>query len=467
MSAENRAILEEVKKLISEGGKLAGDGSRKAAQSVLKEAYSKAKAASKLHIVGVPFAHAQLLQELGTAQANAGDFRGAQKSFKLARWAALDATRAITSSREREEFADDIAIEEALLFLEQDKKHETFRAVKQIKDKKRCAKGWAELGKAKAASGTIDEAVECFGHARERAAKIKQHAEREFFLDDLALQESEALAHAPDPAAKAPDGEAPLGGKAATLHALARANERATAGDKAALQELVGYLDHVSAEVRHAAIRNVSELSFRRELDRNVTIGPLFAALKHSDPVLAEEASAAFDTLILVGGLNHIPDQELVAEFSGLLKHSSMAVRKNAVKALRNLRDTTAIPSLLSLLKPGSKIGRMISGDKSEQLRIAVIEALEALDDEICAGALLHTLRKDLSDNVREYAIRALARLGGVEAAPDIAKLLKHPRLSHAASGAVLAYRERGLISFEQVEMLKLGLNPEEVVPRR
>ena len=144
-----------------------------------------------------------------------------------------------------------------------------------------------------------------------------------------------------------------------------------------------------------------------------------------------------------------------------------MAVRKNAVKALRNLGDTSAIPALLPLLKHGSKIGRMMSGDKGEQLRIAVIEALEALGDEICAGALLHTLRKDPSHNVKEYAIRALAQLGCVEAVPDIAKLLKHPRLSHAASGAILDYRERGLISFEQVEMLKRGFNPEEVVPMK
>ena len=115
-----------------------------------------------------------------------------------------------------------------------------------------------------------------------------------------------------------------------------------------------------------------------------------------------------------VWALTQFHDPRLVAPLAGALADGDATARALAAGKLADLCDRAAVPALVAALE-----------DSEAHVREEVTRALGRLGDPAALEPLLHALRADPGDHVREAAATAVGTLGGAD-----------PRAVHALRAA-------------------------------
>jgi HEAT repeat protein len=129
------------------------------------------------------------------------------------------------------------------------------------------------------------------------------------------------------------------------------------------------------------------------------SVSPLIAALKDDDPIVRRNATKA---------LGEIKDAGAVEPLINSLKDSDLIVRRNAAKALGEIKDMRAVEPLIVSLK-----------DDSAVVRRNAAESLGEIKDSRATESLV-TCLKDGDAIVRKNAALALKEIGAPGSVADI-----------------------------------------------
>ena len=112
-----------------------------------------------------------------------------------------------------------------------------------------------------------------------------------------------------------------------------------------------------------------------------------------------------------------IQEAKKAGDVGALVKHlNDPEHRDAAARALGQLQAEEAVPALLCLLS-----------DRFVRPRRAATVALGRIGSMDATGALVRTLERDESDQVRAYAASSLGRIGDSESVPGLIKALQDP----------------------------------------
>jgi HEAT repeat protein len=217
--------------------------------------------------------------------------------------------------------------------------------------------------------------------------------------------------------------------------------------DSMAVEPLSGLLADDDADVRRAAVRALAARGGVRVVE------PLIAALDDRDQGVRAAAAAAVYRRLMTD-----PDQDARRETASILGRLRAAdaveplvksimdadegVRVASIKALGAIGDMAAVGPLIVVLAHEQVRARQ-TGRSSLAVERAAGQALDLLCDERALDALEEMVRHDDSE-VREIAVRRLAKLGTPAVAESLAATLDDPdpviRRSAARGLAEIAY---------------------------
>ena len=209
--------------------------------------------------------------------------------------------------------------------------------------------------------------------------------------------------------------------------------------DPDAVEPLSVLLDDESVAVRRAATAALSERGGLRVVE------PLIRALGNPDPDVRSIASTAVfrrlmtdtDTdarRVTATAIGRIRAPEGVGPLLKAIKDSDEGVRVAATNALAAIGDVQAVLPLVLVVAREESRSRS-TGQADAAMKRAAMQALDTLCDERAIEPLKTALAHEDSD-VREVAIRRLARIGSPEVAAALAPLLTDadPAIRRAAA---------------------------------
>lgn len=216
--------------------------------------------------------------------------------------------------------------------------------------------------------------------------------------------------------------------------------------DPDAVEPLAVLLDDESVAVRQAAAAALAERGGLRVIE------PLIHALENTDPEVRSIASTAvfrrlmtdLDTdarVATAAALGRIAAPEGVGPLLNATKDADEGVRVAAIKALGAIGDVQAVLPLVLIVAREEGRARA-TGRADAAMQRAATQALDKLCDERAIEPLKAALASDDPD-VREIAIRRLARIGSPEVAAALAPLLTD------ADPAIRRASARGLSEME------------------
>jgi len=197
--------------------------------------------------------------------------------------------------------------------------------------------------------------------------------------------------------------------------------------DPAAVEPLAALLDDQSAPVRRAAVAALAERGGLRVVE------PLVRALQDADAEVRSIASTAVFRRLMTDpdtdarraaatALGRIRAVEGVEPLIKAIKDADEGVRLATIRALAAIGDVQAVLPLVVVLAREESRARS-TGRTNAAMERAASQALDVLCDERAIEALEAALTQDDSD-VREIAVRRLARIGSPEVAGALAALL-------------------------------------------
>ena len=220
---------------------------------------------------------------------------------------------------------------------------------------------------------------------------------------------------------------------------MAAADALAPLKDPMAVEPLVGLLGDENAGVRRAAVAALSARGGFRVVE------PLVTALEDKDPDVRTTARTAVYRRLMTdpdqearrataAALGRIRAGDAVETLVKAIMDADEGVRVAAIKSLQAIGDAQAVGPLSSS-SPTSRFGQRATGRSSLAVERACSRALDTLCDARAIEPLQAALGHDEAD-VRDIAVRRLARIGSPEVADSVASVLgdKDPGVRRTAA---------------------------------
>jgi HEAT repeat protein len=220
---------------------------------------------------------------------------------------------------------------------------------------------------------------------------------------------------------------------------IAAADALAPLKDPYAVEPLTALLKDDDPGVRRASVGALAERGGLRVVD------PLVTAMEDKDPKIRSFASTAVYRRLMTDpdqdtrratatALGRIHAADAVAPLIKAIMDADEGVRAAAIKALQAIGDVEAVlPLIVVVAQEQSRV--KATGRSSLIVERAATQALDSLCDARAIGPLQAALRHDDAD-VREIAVRRLARVGTPEVADTLASALgdEDPLIRRAAA---------------------------------
>ncbi len=220
---------------------------------------------------------------------------------------------------------------------------------------------------------------------------------------------------------------------------MAAADALAPMKDPYAVEPLAALLKDDDPGVRRASVGALAERGGLHVVD------PLVAAMEDRDPEIRSAASLAVYRRLMADpdqdtrratatALGRIHAADAVQPLIKAVMDSDEGVRAAAIKALQAIGDVEAVlPLIIAVAHEQARV--KATGRSSQIVERAASQALDALCDASAIEPLQAALRHDDTD-VREIAVRRLARIGVPEVADTLATALQDedPMIRRAAA---------------------------------
>ncbi len=453
---------DEVDKLLREGMRCGGEGERRAAKRAFSEAIDIVKRAATTGTVDGQLALSSDLQEIADAQARAGLWRPAQKSFVAARKAAKKAPNVVTRRLERARAIDQVGEAEVVAMMAASEPRAARGAAKRIADANVKTKAWLAAGEDRAKAGALDDARTAFAEARATAANLPDDGSRNYWLDEAGRLETKAMAKAARSGGKAKGGK-----KARALGDTAKLAEKAAEGNARAIKAMTEAVRDGGADEARIAARALADVCFLDDVDSSDTLPGLLAAFTHRDEETREIAAQALESLMLIASVSglsgDVDSTDLSVRLSERLSDPAPRIRALSANALGWLGNSRSLPALVDALKAPGLASRLFSKDGAGEARAAAARALGALGEDGRDGvpALMNSVKSDPFGDTRRAAMQALDRIGDTRALALAAGLLDDPVCGYEARSLIVNFRDRGLVDEQQMAKLHHGLGDE------
>lgn len=140
------------------------------------------------------------------------------------------------------------------------------------------------------------------------------------------------------------------------------------------------------------------------------TIRPLVAAASPDDPIMPVFGEA------VIRKAEVLPERESISSLLANLKHEDPKVRLETIKKFGDTKELLAVDPLLELITGGDR-----------DMRVYAVQSLGLIGEQRVLTPLLNLLNSEEDAFVKATLVKAIARVGGVQLIPILARYLKDP----------------------------------------